>query len=112
MLNFLEYMCMAHKKYVSCHHAQGEDACKVLGCDSKSKLVSGATTEADTKICGVSCLEMEGTKILIPTEQGCIGILKSPLSSSSSSSSPPLPPPLPPPHHTSPHTPPPPPPPL
>ena len=29
---------MTHKKCVCCCHALGEDACKVLGCDSKSKL--------------------------------------------------------------------------
>jgi hypothetical protein len=29
-----------------------EDACKVLGCDSKSKLAFEATTEADTMVCG------------------------------------------------------------
>ena len=43
---------MTNKNYVYCSHAKGEDACKVLGCDSKSKLAFGATTEADTMVCG------------------------------------------------------------
>jgi hypothetical protein len=28
---------MTHKKYACCCRALGQDACKVLGCDSKSK---------------------------------------------------------------------------
>ena len=43
---------MTHKKYVCCCHALDEDACKVLGCDYKSKLVFEATYKADTMVCG------------------------------------------------------------
>ncbi len=45
-------MHMTHKKYVLCYHALDEDAYKVLGCDSKSKLAFEASTEADTMVCG------------------------------------------------------------
>jgi hypothetical protein len=44
---------MTHKKYVYCCHALDEDAFKVLGCDSKSKLAFEATTQVDTMVCGV-----------------------------------------------------------
>jgi hypothetical protein len=43
---------MTHKKYVYCCHAYDKDTCQVLGCNSKSKLAFGATTEADTMVCG------------------------------------------------------------
>ncbi len=43
---------MTHKKYICCCHALDEDACKVLGCDSKSKLALEATTQVDTMVCG------------------------------------------------------------
>ncbi len=43
---------MTNKKYVCCCHALDEDACKVLVCDSKSKLAFEATTQADTMVCG------------------------------------------------------------
>ncbi len=52
MVKLLEDMHMTHKKYVCWWHAQDEDACKVLGCDFNSKLAFGATTEADTMVCG------------------------------------------------------------
>jgi hypothetical protein len=38
MLKLLEDMHMTHKKCVCCCHALVEDACKVLGCNSKLKL--------------------------------------------------------------------------
>jgi hypothetical protein len=50
MLKLLEDMHMTHKKYVCCCHAWDKDACKVLGCDSKSKLAFGDTTEVDTMV--------------------------------------------------------------
>ena len=37
MLKLLEDMHMTHTKYVCCCHALDEDACKVLGCDSKTR---------------------------------------------------------------------------
>ncbi len=52
MLKLLEDMHMTHKKYACCFPALDEDACKVLGCDSKSKLAFEATIEADTMVCG------------------------------------------------------------
>jgi hypothetical protein len=52
MLKLLEDMHITHKKYVCCCHAWDEDACKVLGYDSKSKLAFEANTEADTMVCG------------------------------------------------------------
>jgi hypothetical protein len=45
-------MHMTHKKYVYCCNALDENACKVLGCDSNSKLAFEATTQADTMVCG------------------------------------------------------------
>jgi hypothetical protein len=42
---------MAHKKYLCCCYSRDEDACKVLGCDSNSKLAFGATTEVDAMVC-------------------------------------------------------------
>jgi hypothetical protein len=52
MLKLLEDMHMTHKKYVYCCHALDEDACKVLGCVSNSKLAFEATTQADIMVCG------------------------------------------------------------
>jgi hypothetical protein len=43
---------MTHKNYVCCCRAWNKDACKVFGCDSNSKFAVGATTEADTMVCG------------------------------------------------------------
>ena len=43
---------MTHKKCVCCCHGLDEHACKVLRCDSKSKLAFEATTKADTMVCG------------------------------------------------------------
>jgi hypothetical protein len=52
LVKLLEDMYMTHEKYVCCCHALDEDASKVLGCDSKSKLAFEANTEADTMVCG------------------------------------------------------------